>query len=671
MKKRVIMLLQVSLVAFVVLMSSIANAKLTPFFEGWVNYPEPAHIMKAARANRNDVEDYLRWKRLTTANVSLSEQEILDFIRRNEGWRYWPSASAMQQNIEKSFSDNFPKNDIINFYGNNTTPITGNGWLYYLRAIENQAPQDFNTKIKEAWALSNFTEQQQASFLRNFGHALNQNDHIRRLDNLLYKGDSAQAARMYNVVPGDWKNIAKARLALRYNQKDADALVKNLSPTALKNEGVMYDRIRWRQKKGLKKEALDLAFDAGRPSDWSRSWWELQERASRDAYDMQRFKTAAHIAANHGSDDPKSGIFLEANWLAGRAAMKVSGMENTAINHFTTLYDRSVDPKWRSRGAYWAATIYKKLGKTEEANSWFNKGARFPHTYFGQLSAGEAGVSIQATMQAVRTSAIPEGKTVLALPTSGENRLANIAAMLAKSPKRKEARRFAMASCPSGSGANVIKICGQWARSIDLTDAALFLAKNLDDAGQYTMISELFPVTTLPSVQNNRGVERLEPALIHAIIRQESAFDLFAGSHAGAKGYMQLMPATAQETAKKYGMHWTGISQLFQKNYNITLGTHYLADQVSRYNGSYILAAAAYNAGPGRTNQWIKAFGDPRSSNVDAISWVENIPFTETRLYVQKVMENLLVYRSILDDKDADESLSEIMKNGGVPRRLR
>ncbi len=671
MNKKMITLRQTMFLAIVMVISFTANAKVTPFFEGWVNYPEPAHIMKAARANHDDVEDYLRWKRLTTDNVSLSEQEVLSFIRRNAGWRYWPSAMNMQKNIEKVFSDNFPQNDIINFYGSNTEPITGNGWYYYLKAIEAQQPQNFSNKVKDAWALGSFTEQREAQFLRRFGHYLNQNDHIRRLDNLLYRGDSVQAARMYGFVTNDWKKIAKARLALRYNQKNADNLVKNLPANLQKNEGVMYDRIRWRQKKGLKKPALDLAFDAGRPSDWSKLWWNVQERSSRDAYDMQRYKTANYIAANHGSDNPRSGIFLEANWLAGRAAMKVSGMENTAIDHFTSLYNRAVDPKWRSRGAYWAAKVYKKLGKFEEANNWFNKAAQFPHTYFGQLSIGEAGLSTKDAMQNLRASSIPAGKQILALPTSGENRLANIATMLAKSPKRKEARRFAMASCPRGSGANVIKICGSWARSIGLTDAALFLAKRLDDAGEYTMVSELFPVTPLPSVQNNRGVERLEPALIHAIIRQESAFDLYAGSHAGAKGYMQLMPATAKETARKYGMRWTGTSKLFQKNYNITLGTHYLADQVSRYNGSYILAAAAYNAGPGRANQWIKAFGDPRSSKVNAIEWVEKIPFTETRLYVQKVMENLIVYRSILGDNHADESLTEIMKNGGIPKRFR
>lgn len=184
-------------------------------------------------------------------------------------------------------------------------------------------------------------------------------------------------------------------------------------------------------------------------------------------------------------------------------------------------------------------------------------------------------------------------------------------------------------------------------------------------------MSELYPTISLPSVKNSAGYERLEKSLIHAIIRQESAFDHDVGSHAGAKGYMQLMPATAKETAGKYGLGWSGTSKLFTKDYNITLGTHYLADQVSRFDGSYILAAVAYNAGAGRANQWIKTYGDPRSKNVDAIEWVENIPIEETRGYVQHVLENLLVYRTIFDDTDKDETLTSIMANGGVPKRLR
>ncbi len=663
--------LQALLLATAISTPIAGQAKVSAFFEGWVNYPEPSHVMKAARANHDDVEDYLRWKRLTTSNISLTQDEILTFIRNNTGWRYWPNSSTMQTNIEKAFSDNFPKDDIIRFYGSNKRPISGNGWYYYLSAIEKQAPADFSTQVKDAWALGHFTEKQQSNFIGRYGHLLTQNDHIRRIDNLLYAGAAEQARAMYKYVPNDWQQIAQTRIALRYKQKNANDMVNRLPNHLLQNEGVIYERIRWRQASGLKKPALDLAFDAGKPSDWSRLWWEVQERASRDAYDMQRYKTAQRIAANHAPADPTSGVFLEANWLAGRAAMKVSGMESTALQHFSSLYERSVDPKWRARGAYWAARIYRKLGQSSEAQTWFTRAAQFPHTYFGQLALGEAGLSTKDKLQELRASAIPAGTQILALPTSGENRLANIAAMLAKSPKRKEARRFAMASCPSGSGANVIKVCSEWARSIGLNDAALFSAKILDESGRYTMISEMFPVTSLPVVKNNRDRERLEPALIHAIIRQESAFDLYAGSHAGAKGYMQLMPATAKETAQKYGLRWTDTSALFQKDYNITLGTHYLADQVSRYDGSYILAAVAYNAGPGRANQWIKAFGDPRASNVDAVEWVEKIPFTETRLYVQKVLENLIVYRSVLGDNDADESLTEIMKHGGVPRRFR
>ncbi len=640
-------------------------------FSGWKNYPEPSHILAAQQEGKEDVSHYLRWKRLVTSNVEINEIEAINFIRKNKGWRYWPYSSRIQYKIERAFSDNMQAQDIVEFF-NHKRPVTGNGWYYYLKSLEkNGKPDNFTQLVKDGWALGSYTVEREKDFLKQYKSYLNQDDHIRRLDNLLYKGFVLEARRMYGFVPNSWQKLADARIALRKKDSDVNERITIVSDNLKNNEGLAYERIRWRQSKGLTQAAMDLAFDSGKPSDWQSLWWKIQEKSYKDAYKVKRYKTARKIASSHGDAEPTSSIFLEGEWLAGRAAYKVNGWENTALTHFENLYNQANSPIWRSKGAYWAARTMEKAGEKELAQSWYQKGSRFPHTYYGQLSASKAKISIVEEIAKIRALPLKTGNAVLALPSSGQNRLANIAEILVNNGRTLEARRFAVNACPAGSGANVIKSCALWAKSIGLPDAALSMAKRLDRSGDYTMMSELYPVISIPSVKNEAGFERLEKSLIHAIIRQESAFDKDVGSHAGAKGYMQLMPATAKETAGKHGLPWTGTSKLFTKDYNITLGTHYLANQVKYYDGSYILAAVAYNAGPGRANRWIKTYGDPRNPNVDAIEWVENIPIEETRGYVKRVLENLVVYRILFDDKDKNETLASIMNKGGIPKRLR
>ncbi len=669
-KGNILYLFQFALLGSSLSLSPYAHAAKA-HFSGWKNYPEPSHILAAEREGKEDVSNYLRWKRLTTADVDINEVEAINFMRKNKGWHYWPYSSRIQYKIERSFSDNMQAQDITGFFSHKR-PVTGRGWYYYLTSLEKtQKPNDFAQLVKDGWALGSFTIEMEQNFLGRYKSLLNQDDHIRRLDNLLYKGLSAEAARMYGFVPNATQKLAEARIGLRQKAPDVNARIAAIPEHVKNDKGLAYERIRWRQAEGLDQGAMDLAFESGKPHDWQSLWWRLQVKSYDYAYKAKRYKTAQKIAASHGDAEPTSSLFLEGEWLAGRAAYKVTGWEETALSHFEKLYNEAKSPIWRAKGAYWAGRTMAKAGEKELAASWFTKGSRFAHTYYGQLSANRAGISVADEIAKLQALPLQTGNAVLALPSSGQNRLANIAEILVQNGRSLEARRFAVAACPRGSGANVIKSCALWAKSIGLPDAALSMAKRLDISGDYTMMSELYPTISIPSVKNEAGHERLEKSIIHAIIRQESAFDKDVGSHAGAKGYMQLMPATAKETAGKHGLPWTDTTKLFQKDYNITLGTHYLANQVSYYKGSYILAAVAYNAGPGRANRWIKNYGDPRDKNVDAVEWVENIPIEETREYVKRVLENLVVYRILFDDQDKNESLASIMNTGGVPKRLR
>lgn len=328
--------------------------------------------------------------------------------------------------------------------------------------------------------------------------------------------------------------------------------------------------------------------------------------------------------------------FLEGEWLAGWIALRFLKDTKIAYGHFTEFFRKARYPISLSRGAYWAGRAAEELKDAKHARFWYKTAAMYPITYYGQLAAAELkkdnAISIQPAPHL----------TELELVNFRSNELVRVVKVMAEAGLQDLMRSFIRKLNTMGETPGWRREVANLAKDSGRPDLAISTAKIAYRQG-INLIEDGFPVLTARTKTN------LELSLIHAVIRQESAFNIKAVSHAGARGLMQLMPGTAKRVAKSNSMPYVRRKLTEDMSYNLRLGAAYLGDLVKEFNGSYVLALSAYNAGPARARRWVKKYGDPRDLSVDAIDWVELIPFTETRNYVQRVMENLHVYRQRLN----------------------
>ena len=514
-------------------------------------------------------------------------------------------------------------------------PLTVDGGIYLGQAYLNQKNITQATKfLRKAWVSGNFGAKQERYFYKRFRRYLTREDHIARLDRLLWQGSYYPVRRMYRRVNKSYRALAQARLTLRRKRGGVDRAIAKMPKEFLNHPGFLYERMRWRRRKGRDLQAREILDnsppDLVRPDLWWREVSVLARRAIQDGH----FSEAYRMAKNHKMT--KGVGFVEGEWLAGWIALRFLKDTKVAYGHFTELYRIAKYPISLSRGAYWAARAAEELKDKKHARFWYKTAASYPITYYGQLAA--------AKIKKDQAIPFPLSPHLTAEETIAfqKNELVGVIKILAKAELQDLMRRFvrqlnAIGETPGWQSA-VAKLAHQSGRP----DLAIGTAKIAYRNG-VNLIEEGFP---LLSTDKNFTIES---PLIHAVIRQESAFNRKAISHAGARGLMQLMPRTARKVAKNNAVPYVRRRLTEDTSYNLRLGAAYLGGLVKDFKGSYVLALSAYNAGPSRAKRWVKKYGDPRDPSVDAIDWVELIPFDETRNYVQRVMENLHVYRHRLN----------------------
>ena len=328
---------------------------------------------------------------------------------------------------------------------------------------------------------------------------------------------------------------------------------------------------------------------------------------------------------------PSGAAFADGEFLAGFVALRFLHQPKTALGHFELLYAGVSSPISAARGAYWAGRAAEAMKDQAKAQQWYGFAARHGSTYYGQLAAQRLGWS-EAPDLADAPAILPEAKAKFEA-----REMVRIARALEQAGARDWTRPFFLRLIGEAASGEDHLLAAELAMELGRNDLALTAAKS--GRGRIEMAQYLFPTRRLPAALGT------EEALLLSVMRQESAFDPAAVSSAGARGLMQLMPATAKSVAKRNGMSYQPDLLTRDPDYNVRLGSAYRASLLSDYGGSYILALASYNAGPSRVRQWIADHGDPRDPKVDAVDWVERISFSETRNYVQRIMETLAIYR--------------------------
>jgi soluble lytic murein transglycosylase len=597
-----------------------------------------AAALSTSIATDRQLAPVLTWMRLRDRDVMDSAEDYDRFMRDYSGF---PSLSTVRARREAALFENADAAGLRAAFAQ-SLPVTADGsarWAILLKA-DGQRKRAIDL-ARQTWRDRNLDRDVEKELYDAFRRDLTADDHSARLDRLLWANSLSASRRMKSRVGRDLWKLADARMRLRGRSAGVDAAVSAV-PAKLQNDhGLLYERIRFRRRTGQSEGAQDLLLASGAIGGDHRKIWIERRIQVRNLIKEGEYGKAYRIAHDHGV--PSGAAFAQAEFEAGWLALRFLNRPKQALAHFQTLFNNVSYPVSLSRGAYWTARAYAVLGDDKAARAWFAEAAGHAFTYYGQLAAHELG-------QPNLILPTPPGPPKQASTTFNQSVLAGLPARLFDIGQHRLARLFLSHLIKTSERPDIYLLSSELARATG-SPALLLTAGKLAALKRVMIADAAYPLAAEPGGQGH-----IASALAHAITRQESAFDQHAISHAGARGLMQLMPATARRVAAAENLAYSRSRLTGDPGYNTRLGGAYLADQIGRFDGYLPMAAGAYNAGPHRIDRWLGEYGDPRVGKVDPVDWVELIPFSETRNYVQRVTEALQVYRVRLSGRQRGAS---------------
>ena len=592
----------------------------------------------AKKAKDKSIYNFIQWRHLLTKGNTASFYDYQQFINRNSNY---PRINRIKYLAEHKLSnDKISPKKIIDWFGENE-PLSGYGKIILGESHLINGNEKLGIKlIKEGWITAELSRADMKFYRKKFKKYLNSKDYIKRADYLAWENKYWDLKRMLKYLPKDYQLLYTARQILMSKSYGVDNAIAKV-PEKLKNDaGLNYDRLKWRRKRGRVDSSLEILLKIKNTKDYMvrpDKWWKERSIISRSLIYKKKYELAYKIASKHALKEGPE--FAEAEWMSGWIALSFLNDPLLAKDHFENFYNNVGYPISLSRGAYWLGRSYDKIDKNI-ANKWYEEATKFLTTYYGQLA--------YLKLYPNRPFELPEQLMVDEKYRKKfyENDLVKIVFLLNELDKDKYTkhilRYLANTNIPKGSEI----LAGELATSISRYDFAIQIAKLASYEKRFHNNFN-YPLISTPKYINGRKIP--ETAFILSIIRQESEFDLSAHSHAGAKGLMQLMPYTAKVVAKQAKLPYSKSRLTKDPEYNINLGSHYIAGLILEYEGSYPFAIAAYNAGPKRVRYWKKINKNPQKKQIDYVNWIELIKFKETRNYVQRVLENYNVYRYILE----------------------
>jgi len=497
--------------------------------------------------------------------------------------------------------------------------------------------------IKEGWIKAKLSKANLKYLRKKYKKIITVSDNIKRADWHAWEGKHWDVQRMLRYLPKDETALYKARQLLMSKSYGVDTAIKNV-PGKYKNDiGLKFDRLKWRRRRGRLDPSLEILFTLPKdPLKLVRPdiWWKERAILTRSLVYKKKYIKAYNVASNHslleGSD------YASAEWLSGWIAFTFLEDSNLALQHFKNFYDNVGYPISLSRGAYWLARTYKKMNNKQKSKEWFGEAAKYLNTYYGQLSFVEINPGQSFSLKKQEKVSEKFKKEF------SNKKLVKIVYLLKELDKSSYSKDFLkhLALLDIENGSEIL--AGKLSIDIKRYDFAIQIAKQASyEKRFYNEIN--YPVIETTKIVNNKTMPK--PELVLAVIRQESEFDQKANSYVGAKGLMQIMTYTGKLVAKQAKLPYSKNRLRDDPEYNIKLGSYYLASLLEEYEGSYPFALAAYNAGPKRVKYWKKINGNPQKGKISYVDWIELIKFKETRNYVQRVLENINVYRYILGGK--------------------
>lgn len=595
---------------------------------------DPVAAYGLARALPNEVERRtVQWAAIYFNGGKIDYQSVERFAA--DAPDFAPSA-IYRTRVEQSLDVAEPTSAAIIETLGGSVPTTVNGQIMLAVAYLDAGETDKASSLARSLWIDNFlTEGQEKAVLAKLGTLLDREAHWQRAMHLMMHDRARGSERLLDFFTPAQQTLVKARAAVSRNADNAKALLDAVDPSMQTNPVFIFSRAQRARQFDLWQSAVDWLAQAPAELPDAAEWWYERRALVRQLLDVGQPGLAYQAAAGytHGPE----GRLVEAHFHAGWIALSFLKDAAAAKTHFAAMAPLSTLPDSVTQANYWLARANLALGDSVGAQAAFEAAARYGTVYYGQLARaelGQAGVDIRPLPDWRQSETLFNGNEIVrAIRLLAANGQSSMAVPLL--------RHYGNGLQSGGE----LLLAAQLAQEIGANHLAIAIANTADQRGApLDMFS--FPKDGVPA-DAELAADR---AAVYAIARQESMFQIDAVSSAGARGLMQLMPGTAREVARDVGVDYSPGRLVSDAAYNALLGSTYLGTQLSRYDGSLVLAAAAYNAGPGNANKWIRAYGDPRADNVDPVIWVELIPFQETRLYVKRVLGNYLVYRERLGD---------------------
>ena len=584
----------------------------------------------AAAAEGPVSKDLIEWMRLRAGAGKLGDFEA--FLARRPDW---PGLALMREKGEQAVARSTDPNRVLAYFADQR-PHAPEGSLALVKSyLALGRAADAETEAIRAWTELEFTAAEEDALLALMPDALSVAHEV-RLDRVLWADRVPEAKRMLPRVGKDWRALAAARMALRAGARDAGTLLDSVPKSLAGDAGLAFERFVWRVKKdrtadaaALILERSDTAARLGDPAAWADRRASLARALMRAGQPRDAYKIAARNQLTAGQD------YADLEFLAGFIALRKLGDPATALTHFTNLKAAVATPISLSRALYWQGRAYEAKGESNPATAAYTAAAQNQTAYYGLMAAERLGLALDAGLL---SDARPADWRNASFAGSS---VFQAARLLVRAGNRSLGKRFLL-HLAEGLSAGELDQLADYTLEADEPHIAVLIGKQAAERG-IILPRAYFPLTDM--VPDNLPVSR---ALALSISRRESEFDAAVISPAGARGLMQVMPGTAKQIAPTAGLPYNPGRLTSDPAYNVALGSTYLRKLVDEFGPAVALVASGYNAGPGRPRRWITEFGDPRRSDVDAIDWVESIPFTETRTYVMRVAESLVIYRAKL-----------------------
>jgi len=582
-------------------------------------------------------------------------------LRQSSGYRFsdytsflvanpdWPDAKRMRGWAEKAMQPGENSATVLAFFAT-TKPASGNGWarLADAYAATGRVSEALDA-ARKAWRGADLSATDEQAIWSRYGSSFTRADNDERVDALLFAKKADDAARFLTATSPERQASFGARIAMQQGTPDADSRYQTVMGSVTSDAGLMMDRARWLRANNYDVAAQQLAARNHsftiRPADPER-FLDMLIQLAGDAVNGRNWSTAYNIASQLDdvlpagtsvADQPLAvrDDYTTLAWLAGTTALDRMNHPSNAVAMFDRYAQGGRSLQVLTKGNYWAGRASIAAGRLQQANDYFGRAAAYPELFYGQLALERLGRSVTPPPSAQPQSVATQGQRI----AFGSRRLVQAVRLLGQQGRSTEQALFVKALAESLDNDAERSLAVELGQQIGRDDLAVWTARMARVKGSAFYVRQAYP-TLRTSVSGELW------SLAHGISRQESSFDPYAVSHAGARGMMQLMVPTAREQAGKMGVGFDSYRLISDPSYNVMIGSSYFQRMLNIWGGNVPLAVASYNAGSGNVGKWVRQYGDPRGQ-VDVLKWIEAIPYSETRAYVQRVIENSVVYDSL------------------------